>query len=439
VSTTTLILPRYLVPVRPRGLVLEDHAVVLNADRIENVLPADQALSKYSSAQRIILSGHALIPGLMNMHTHSAMSLLRGYADDLDLQVWLNEHIWPAEKRWMGPEFVRDGVRLAMAEMIRGGTTFFNDNYFFPEVTAEAASEAGMRAMIGLPVIDVATAWAEDLDTYISKGIAVHANLESDSLITTAFAPHAPYTVQDESLRRIAHLARELDIPVHKHILETEWEIRHSLEYHGVRPLQRLQQLDLLNSRLLAVHMTQLTDEDVVLLAETGVKVIHCPESNLKLASGVCPVQSLLDAGVTVAIGTDGAASNNDLDLLGEGRTAALLAKGISGDPKAVGGLDTLDMMTIAGATAMGRQHELGSIEPGKQADLCAIDLDEPMTQPVHNVISQLVYAASSRQVSDVWVAGRRLLKDGELTCMDKREVLDRARIWNERLEAGHQ
>jgi 5-methylthioadenosine/S-adenosylhomocysteine deaminase len=419
--------------------VLEGHAVVLNADRIEAVIPASEAESRYPDAERIILPGHALIPGLMNMHTHSAMSLLRGYADDLDLQVWLNEHIWPAEKRWLGPEFVRDGVRLAMAEMIRGGTTYFNDMYFYPEVAAEVTREAGMRAMIGLPVIDVATSWAADLDTYINKGLEVHARWASDPLISTAFAPHAPYTVEDDSLRRISQLSRELGIPVHKHILETEWEIRHSLEYHGIRPLQRLQQLDLLNPRLLAVHMTQLTDEDVTLLAESGVHVIHCPESNLKLASGVCPVQSLLDAGVNVALGTDGAAANNDLDLLAEGRTAALLAKGISGNPKAVSALDTLELMTINCASAIGRQDELGSIESGKQADLCAIDLDDPSTQPINNVISQLVYAASSRQVSDVWVAGRRLLKEAQLTSLDKNEILSRARIWNERLETGHQ
>jgi 5-methylthioadenosine/S-adenosylhomocysteine deaminase len=383
---------------------------------------------------RVELPHHVLLPGLMNMHAHSAMTLLRGYADDLDLNVWLNEHIWPAEKRWLGEEFVADGVRLAMAEMLRGGTTFFNDNYFFPEVTATAAAEAGMRAISGLPIIEFPTPWAQDLDGYIDRGLEVHADWRDHPLVTTAFAPHAPYTVHDEALGRIRDLSERHDLPVHMHVLETEWEIRHSLEHHEQRPLDRLDRLGLLNTRLLAVHMTQLSPADVARLADAGVHVVHCPESNLKLASGVCPVPDLLAAGVNVCLGTDGAASNNDLDLLAEARTSALLAKGVSGDPKAVSAHEALEMLTINAARAIGREGDLGSVEAGKLADLCAVDLRHAATQPLHHVVSQLVYATSASQVSDVWVGGRRLLEGGRLTTLDLDALLDKAAFWAGRL-----
>jgi 5-methylthioadenosine/S-adenosylhomocysteine deaminase len=416
--------------------------VVLEDGLIRSILPHPDAARKYPGAEIIDLPGHVLLPGLINMHTHSPMSLLRGYADDMDLHTWLNEHIWPAEKKFVGPGFVADGTDLAIAEMIRGGTTCFNELYFFPDVMAESARKAGIRAVIGLPLLEFATAWAQDIEACFEKGLAVHEKWRGDTLIRIGFAPHSPYTVSNETLSRVAGLSTELDMRVHIHLLETKWDISHSLQHYGVRPLERLHDLGLLNSRLLAVHMTQLSMEDIELLGQTDVQVIHCPQSNLKLASGICPVADLIGAGVNVSIGTDGAASNNDLDMLSEVQTAALLAKGISGDVSAVNAFQALEMITINGARALGLEDRTGSIEVGKEADLCALDLSAPETQPLHHAVSQLIYAASSSQISDVWVAGKRLLSSGELTTLDLPAILAKAEHWRSRLtqvEAGRE
>jgi len=375
-----------------------------------------------------------LLPGLVNMHTHSPMTLMRGMADDLALDSWLREHIWPAENRYVSPDFVRDGTRLAIAEMLRGGTTCFNEMYFFPDDIARVTSEAGMRACIGMPVLGLRTPWALDAADCLRKARDVHATWQGDPLISTALAPHALYTVDDEGLSGVRKLSSRLDMPVAMHVLEIAWEIEHSRREYGKSPLQRLSDHGLLGPRFVAVHMVHVSEADIERLADTGTHVVHCPESNLKLASGLSPVTDLLAAGVNVCIGTDGAASNNNLDLLGELRTAALLAKGASGDPCALPAMQALELLTVNAAGALGLSDQIGSIEPGKQADLCAIDLDQPETQPLHNVVSQVVYAAARRQVSDVWVAGRRLLQQGELTTIDLAEVLDRAGAWRERL-----
>jgi 5-methylthioadenosine/S-adenosylhomocysteine deaminase len=426
-----VLLPRYLVPVRPRAMVLEDHAVVMEGGLIREVLPESIARTHHAEAKWLELPTHVLLPGLINMHTHSAMSLLRGYADDLELNTWLRDHIWPAERRWLSPEFVRDGTELAVAEMLRGGTTCFNDMYFFPEVIAEVAETVGMRACIGAPIMEFETAWARGAEDHFDKAMALYDRLRGHETLTMALAPHAAYTVADPMLERIARMSCDHGLPVHMHLLEIAWEIQHSLQEHGVRPLKRLQRMGLLNERFIAVHMAHLAEDDIRLVADAGVNVVHCPESNLKLASGFCQVAQLQAAGVNVTVGTDGAASNNNLDLMGELRTAALLAKGLAADPCAVDAPTALEMVTINAATALGLQGKLGSIEPGKAADLCAIDLDWPETQPVHHVLSQLVYAASSRQVSDVWVQGRRLLKSGHLVTLDVDRVRERARHWN--------
>lgn len=430
----TVLLPRYLVPVRPRGQVLEDHAVVVEGERIAAIQPREEALSRFPAADRVELTSHVLLPGLINMHTHSAMALLRGYADDLELSTWLKEHIWPAEKRWMSADFVRDGTILAVAEMLRGGTTCFNEMYFFPEVIADVVEAAGLRACLGAPVIEFETAWADDFEDYLAKAESLVARLEGNPRIWPALAPHAAYTVDDAMLERISVMAVERDLGVHMHLLEIAWEIQHSLQEYGQRPLKRLDGHGLLNRRFMAIHMAHLGEDDVSLLAERDVNVVHCPESNLKLASGFCPVSQLLEEGVNVCIGTDGPASNNNLDLLGEMRTASLLAKGLANDPCAVDAATALEMTTINAARALGREQSIGSIEPGKQADFCAIDLDWPETQPIHHVLSQVVYAASSRQVSDVWVAGERLLEHGQLTTLDLDEVLALSRRWNRKM-----
>lgn len=433
-SADTLLSARWIIPVEPQACVLEDHALILAGGRILDILPRAQAETRYTPVERIELPGHALIPGLVNSHTHAAMNLLRGIADDLPLMEWLHQHIWPAESRWVSAEFVRDGTRAAMAEMLRGGITCFNDMYFFPEVAAAAVRECGMRACIGLIVVAFPSAWASDADDYLNKGLALHDSFRDDRLIRTAFAPHAPYTVSPASLERIRLLADELDIPIHMHVHETAEEVQRASQEQGRRPLASLAALGLISDRLMAVHMTQLTRDEIDLVAGVGVNIVHCPESNLKLASGFCPLAELDAAGVNVALGTDGAASNNDLNLFGEMRTAALLGKAVAADPSALPAHRILRMATLNGARALGLGNETGSLEIGKSADITAVDLSTVEAEPVYNPISQLVYATGRHQVSDVWVAGRRLLRDRRLTSLDLEDILCRLQVWRQRL-----
>ncbi len=425
---------RWVVPVEPHAVVLENHAVVVQAERIVALLPIAAARAAYAPRERVELGEHALIPGLINSHTHNPMTLLRGLADDLPLMVWLQQHIWPAEAKVIGPEFVRDGVELAVAEMLRGGTTCANENYFFPDVIGATYRKLGFRAVVGLPVIEFPTAWAKTQDDYFERAAEVHDSFRGDTLVRTAFAPHAPYTVSDESFERIRMLADQLDIPVHLHMHETAHEVAEEKRKSGLRPFQRLQQLGLINDRLIAVHMTQLTDGEIAACAAAGVSVVHCPESNLKLASGFCPAEKLRRAGVNVAIGTDGCASNNDLDMFGEMRTAALLAKAVAEDAAAFDASCALRAATLNGARALGLEAAIGSIEVGKQADLAAVRLSDLETQPLFHVISQIVYATGRHQVSDVWIAGRRKLAARVLTDFDTEAMLARTRAWRERI-----
>ncbi len=423
----------WVIPV-DRPDILEHHAIAIDDGRIAAVLPSGEAREQIDAGEQLALPGHALIPGLINAHTHSPMALFRGLADDLPLMTWLHDHIWPAEARWAHEEFVGDGSRLAIAEMIRGGTTCFNDMYFFPDVTGRVAARAGMRAAVGLIAIDFPSTWAADADGYLERGIAVHDQFRGDPLIHTAFAPHAPYSVSDAPLQRIATLAHELDLPVHIHVHETQAEISGSLEQHGVRPIERLRDVGLIDPSLIAVHMTQLEDDEIRLLADSGGQIVHCPQSNLKLASGHCPVVRLMDAGINVALGTDGAASNNDLDMFSEMQTAALLAKGVAADACALPAEAALRMATLSGARALGIDDLTGSLTPGKSADIVAIDLGQPETQPVYHPLSQLVYAAGREQVRHVWIRGRQVLKQRTLTTIDLDDTLARARIWRERI-----
>ncbi len=431
----TLIHARWIVPVEPEAIVHEHHAVAIREGRIEALLPSAEADERFRAEQTLRLDAHVLIPGLVNTHTHAAMSLMRGLADDLPLMTWLQEHIWPAEQQNVSADFVHDGTLLACAEMLRSGTTCFNDMYFFPEEAARAVDQAGMRAVMGLIVIDLPSAWAQDANDYLHKGLALHDELRGHALIRTAFAPHAPYSVADAPLQRIVTLAEELDLPVHMHVHETATEVVQSVKDHGKRPIARLDELGLLGPRLVAVHMTQLTEAEIAHCAERGVHVVHCPESNLKLASGFCPVARLLDAGINVALGTDGAASNNDLDMLGELHTASLLGKGVAGDASALPAHTVLRMATLDGARALGLDEETGSLVPGKSADLTAVRLDDIETTPVYHPLSQLVYAAGREQVTDVWVAGRQLLREGELTTLDREDLLARAEAWRGKLQ----
>lgn len=435
-SVDTLLHARWVIPVQPERVCLEQHSVAIRAGRIVDILPSAAARGAYTARESIELPSHALIPGLVNAHTHAAMSLFRGLADDLPLMDWLTQHIWPAEARWLNPEFVRDGVRLAAAEMLKGGTTCLNDMYFFADDAVAVLREAGMRACLGLILIDFPTAYAQTPDEYFDKALKLHDSLRHDPLLRTAFAPHAPYSVSDGPLTRIRTVNNELNLPVHMHVHETAHEVEEAVAKTGTRPLARLESLELLGPTLMAVHMTQLTAPEIAQLAAAGASVVHCPQSNLKLASGFCPVQALLTAGVNVAIGTDGAASNNDLDMLSELRTAALLAKAVSGDASALPAHTALRMATLNGARVLGLEEEIGSLQNGKAADITAIDLSALASQPVYDPISQIVYTASRDQVTDVWVAGKRLLANRVLTTLDEAAILSRAQAWRDKIQA---
>lgn len=436
IARATVITARWLVPVEPAGEVLEHHAVAIRDGRIEKILPAAEAAAHYPDYERVELANHVLIPGLVNAHTHAAMCLMRGLSDDLPLERWLQEHIWPAETKHVSPRFVRDGTAIACAEMLRGGITCFNDMYFFPEAALEAALDAGMRAALGLIVIDFPTAYASDPADYLRKGLALRDRYREHPLLSFCLAPHAPYTVSDATFRQVATLAAELDLPVHVHVHETEHEVGRSLAEHGVRPLERLRRLGLLGPGLIAVHCVHLDDTEIALLAHHGASVAHCPSSNLKLASGFAKIDSLSKAGVNIALGTDGAASNNRLDLMTEMRTAALLAKAVARDAQALPAHAALRAATLGGARALGLAGRIGSVEPGKRADLVAVEMRGPELAPCYDPVSHLVYAAGREHVSHVWVDGEARIADGE-TCVAALRGLDtRWQLWQNALKS---
>ncbi|MCX4187273.1 TRZ/ATZ family hydrolase [Methylophaga sp. OBS4] len=429
---------RWLVPVTTLQPVLENHAVVIKDSRIVTLLPQDDAKQQYTAHTVHDLNQHCLIPGLINNHTHTAMSLFRGLADDLPLMSWLNDHIWPAEKQFVSDSFVEAGSALAIAEMIRSGTTCFSDMYFFPEATARVVDRSGIRASLGMVVIEFPSNWAANVDEYLHKGQQLHDHYRHHPLISTSYAPHAPYTVADKTLESIIVNAEEMDLPIHMHIHETAGEVSQSIEEFGMRPLQRLKQIGLLSPRLIAAHMTQLNAEEMDWCTEAGVHIAHCPESNLKLASGFCPVAELDKRGVNITIGTDGAASNNDLDMFAEMRQTALLAKAVGQDPSAIPAHTALAMATINAAKSLGIDQHTGSIEAGKAADLVAIDMSSLETQPCFDVVSQLVYAASRDKVSDVWVAGKQLLKNRQLTTLDEQKIIADTQQWAAKIGPFH-
>lgn len=430
-----LIVPRWCAPVAPSGAVFEDHAVAVASGRILELLPLEQARQKYQPSVLVERPQHLLIPGLVNAHTHAAMTLFRGMSDDLPLKEWLEDAIWPVEKRWVSAELVRDGTQLAIAEMLKSGTTCFSDQYWFPEIVAETAIDMHMRALVGTPVLDMPTAWAANAAEYLRKGSdLVHDPYADHPLIKTCFVPHSTYVLSDESFVELRVVADQLDLPVQIHLHETEAEVEQSLQQYGKRPLQRLTDLGLANSSLLAVHAVHMSEEETRQMAAIGICVAHCPTSNLKLASGFAPVQRYLDAGVTVGLGTDSAASNNKLDMLSEMRMAALLAKGVARDASALSAAKALRMATLGSAAAIGMSEQIGSIEPGKWADLACIDMQRSNSQPVYDPVSQLVYAANAEQVSDVWVGGRQQLEDGRLLSIKEDDIFKRSNEWRERI-----
>ncbi len=434
-TADTLIHPGWIVPVIPHGTVLQNHSIALTGDRISALLPRREA-DAIVADQVLELPGHALLPGLVNSHGHAAMTLLRGYADDQPLMPWLERHIWPLEAAHVSSEFVHDGVELAIAEMIRSGTTTFSDMYFFPDACADTAQRLGMRCQITFPILDFATVWARSADEYISKGLALRDAVKHSQLVSVGFGPHATYTVNETNLVKVATLAAELDIAVQIHLHETRGEVLLAVEQNGERPLDTLQRLGLLGPRTQCVHMTDLGDQDIALLAAVGAHVVHCPQSNMKLASGACPVTRLLARGINVALGTDSAASNNDLNLFGEMQSAALLAKLHTEDATALPASEALAMATINGARALGLENSIGSLEPGKLADLIAVDLTQPETQPLYNPLSQLVYSCNGSQVTHSWIGGVAVMNQRQLTHIELPALAARTRAWQQRINA---
>jgi len=410
--------------------------LLVNNGKIIAICPQTEVEKRFLPRKHLQLSNTVLLPGLINTHGHAAMTLLRGYADDLPLKQWLAEHIWPAEQQWVSPDFVTDGSELAIAEMLLSGTTCFGDMYFFPEQTASAAAKSGIRAQINFPVFEFANAWAESADDCIHKGLALHDEYRNNSLINTGFGPHAPYTVTDTTFKKIATYMAELQMSVHIHLHETADEVADSLKEHGLRPVQRLTNLDLLGPATQCVHFTQATPQDIELLNTWQATVIHCPESNLKLASGFCPVAEFMQQGVNVALGTDGAASNNGLNLFTEMKFAALLGKAVANRADVLNARSVLEMATINGARALGLEDTIGSLEPGKQADFIALNLDHPQYFPMYDLISHLVYADAGHKLTHAWVAGQLLVENGQLTTLDLQEIKQKALLWQQKIAA---
>jgi len=436
----TLIHPSFIIPVRPKGLLLKHHSLAILDGLILELLPTDEALIKYQAKDSFKLDNQVIMPGFINAHGHSAMSLFRGLANDLPLMEWLNDHIWPAEGAHVSREFVKDGTQLAIAEMIKSGTTCYSDMYFFADESAEVAKEAGMRAQFCCPILDFPTVCGTGADDYIDQALQLAEKYATEPLITIGLGPHAPYTVSDEPLQRIKSLASEHKLPIQIHLHETQNEVDEAITSTGKRPIKRLEELGLFSEdlQLQCVHMTALNDKDISILKNSNAHVIHCPESNMKLASGFCETAKLLKANINVAIGTDGAASNNDLDMIGETRSAALIAKPIAQDASAVDAATALEMATINGARALGIDKLTGSIEKGKAADLIAIDLDQLNSQPSFDPISDIVYSVAANQVSHNWVAGRLLLNEGKLLHFDEKELIKTAKDWAERISTNN-
>ncbi|HSS45822.1 MAG TPA: TRZ/ATZ family hydrolase, partial [Burkholderiales bacterium] len=425
----TLIDAGWVIPVEPRD-VLPRHSIAISNETIQAVLPTGEAHARFSAKQHVRLENHALIPGLVNLHTHAAMTLMRGLADDLPLMEWLNKHIWPAETKYVSPQFVRDGTELACAEMLRGGITCFNDMYFFPEAAAEAVLTAGMRAAIGIIVIEFPSSYAGDPEDYLNKGLAARDELRPQPLLSFCMAPHAPYTVSDRTFEKLLTYAQQLDLPIHVHVQETQDEIQQSLAQYKMRPLERLHKLGLLGPNFIAVHAVHLTPQEMALLANEACSVAHCPSSNLKLASGFAPVAALLDHGINVGLGSDGAASNNRLDLFGEMRLAAMLAKAAAKQADALPAYQALQMATLNGAKALGLDGKIGSLAPGKAADITAVDFSGLDLTPCFDPVSHLVYAAGREQVSHVWVNGKLLLDKRQLTTLSTEDISAKTRYW---------
>ena len=435
-SSTQILSPTWIAPVVPKDVLLLGHSLVIEGERIAAILPTAEAQQHYPDAPEVLLPEHLVTPGFVNVHGHAAMALLRGIADDREMMDWLTNWIWPIEGELVNEQFVYDGTRLAALEMMMGGTTCAADTYFFPESAGRAFTDMQFRAQVGMPVLKFGNAWARNEEDHIHKGLAFRDSIKNHSLLTTAFAPHSPYTVSDQGFERVRLYAEQLDLPIHLHLHETAAEISDALQESGMRPIERLHKIGIVSPALQAVHMTQLRDDEIQLMATNGVQIAHCPESNMKLASGLCPVQKLRSAGINVAVGTDGAASNNDLDMLQEVRSASLLSKVTSGDATSLSAAQSLESLTINGARYLGLDEHIGSLEPGKLADITSIDLSHPAFQPIYHPVSQLIYTASARDVSHVWINGKPVVEQGKPVSADSDSILAATREWQLRVQS---
>jgi len=435
IDVDLIIEARWIATVAENTPLLENCSVIMQQDVIVDVLPTNLAKKRYASTNICNLDEHILIPGLINLHTHAAMNLMRGIADDLPLMAWLNEHIWPAERAVVFDDYVKDSSLHACAEMLSGGTTCFNDMYFFPQATAAAVNQAGMRANLGLFVSEFANSYASDADDYLQKGFEAHDSWRSNAMITSCISPHAPYTVSDQTFGKVLTYAEQLGLGIHTHLHETRDEISQSEAQYGVRPMQRLAALGVLGPNFTAAHGVHLLPNEITMLAEYGCNIAHCPSSNLKLGSGIAPVSQLLKNNVNVGIGTDGAASNNRLDMFAEMRLAALLAKGVSEDPTVLPAHQALEMATINGARALGLDEKIGTIEIGKQADLVAVKLSDLTASPCYDPISHLVYTCGREHVTHTWVAGELRYSNGIYAGIEPMELKEIIQKWQPKLK----
>ena len=417
--------------------MIPDGAVAIDGDKIVAVGPADEIAAKYQAADRIDARGQVILPGLINTHTHAPMVLYRGLADDLALMDWLQKYIFPAEAKTVSPDFVRIGTRLAALEMIESGTTTFADMYYFEDDIAEVTHEAGLRAVLGQSVIQFPVADAKTPEEALARAEAFIKKWKDDPLVTPAVAPHAPYTVAPATLKAARELANKYGVPLLIHLAETRDEVKIIQDAHHLSPTQYLDSLGVWNGRSLAAHAVWLDDADMKMLAKRGVGVAHNPESNMKLASGIAAVPKWIAAGMQAGLGTDGAASNNDLDMFEAMRVAAFLHKVATMDPRAMPAREALELATRRGAEALGLGDRIGSLEAGKQADLITVTMDGARQTPMFDPISHLVYVSRGDDVRNTIVAGRVLMRDRQVLTLNRADVLRDARAMAERVRAA--
>jgi 5-methylthioadenosine/S-adenosylhomocysteine deaminase len=434
-SADLIVYGDYLLTMVEDAPVLKNGAVVIAGNEILAVGPREKIDKAYKASATLDGKGRILMPGLVNGHTHSAMTLFRGMADDMVLMDWLNNYIFPMEGKFVTAEFVEVGAQLACWEMIRGGTTTFVDMYFYPETIAKVIENCGLRAVIGAPAIDFPSPGFKGWDDSFKAAVDfIELWQGKNERIIPAFAPHSPYTVSPEHLKQVTQKAKALNAPVSIHVAEAPTELPIIQERYQTTPVKHIADQGMLDLTLITAHMVHLTAQDIAMVAGKQVGAIHNPTSNLKLASGISPVPEMLSAGVLVGLGTDGAASNNDLDLWEDMRLAALVHKLNSGDPTVMPALTALEMATSMGAAAIGLGDVTGQLKPGMRADMIQVSIDSPRLAPLYNVISHLVYAVDANDVVTTIVSGKVLMEDGNVLTLDAEKVRDAAQAKGDKI-----